>query len=163
PTALAFRAMRRKVTHAVMLARRPRPGPVHLEVPLRKPLEPVEPATDAELALAATRATASPPAWPPSLAAEPDALDALAAAIAGASRRGLGARDRVARSRRDGACRDRRRAGGVDRRAGRSRVVQSRRRAIQRLHARLARRRCARGVGARSRDRIAPAQRSRGD
>ena len=85
-SALAFRAMRRKVLHAVALARGPRLGPSHLEVPLRKPLEPVEPATAAELALAsAVTARSGEPAFAaavPSLAADPAALDALAGAIA---------------------------------------------------------------------------------
>ena len=42
-SALALRAVRRKLTQAVLLARGPHPGPVHLEVPLRKPLEPAAP------------------------------------------------------------------------------------------------------------------------
>lgn len=50
--ALAFRAMRAKLAQAIALARGPIAGPVHINVPLRKPLEPVEPTTDAERALA---------------------------------------------------------------------------------------------------------------
>ena len=51
-TALAMRAVRRKIVQAITLARGPRPGPVHIEVPLRKPLEPAQPSTDEERALA---------------------------------------------------------------------------------------------------------------
>jgi 2-succinyl-5-enolpyruvyl-6-hydroxy-3-cyclohexene-1-carboxylate synthase len=52
-TELALRAMRRTVLDTVRIARSPHPGPVHLEVPLRKPLEPVPPTEPDELALAA--------------------------------------------------------------------------------------------------------------
>src|SRR6185369_16898383 len=45
-TAEAFRAVRSKVVQAVASARGPRPGPVHLEAPLRKPLEPAHPHTE---------------------------------------------------------------------------------------------------------------------
>jgi 2-succinyl-5-enolpyruvyl-6-hydroxy-3-cyclohexene-1-carboxylate synthase len=84
PGALALRAVRRKLVQAIALARGPRPGPVHVEVPLRKPLEPAAPATDDERALAVAAAALRGPAIvaPPRLAADPGALDQLAAAIA---------------------------------------------------------------------------------
>ncbi|HWO22134.1 MAG TPA: 2-succinyl-5-enolpyruvyl-6-hydroxy-3-cyclohexene-1-carboxylic-acid synthase [Kofleriaceae bacterium] len=84
PGELALRAVRRKLVQAVALARGPRPGPVHVEVPLRKPLEPAAPATDEERALARTAAELRGPALPapPRLAADPDAVGRLAAAIA---------------------------------------------------------------------------------
>ena len=49
---LALRALRRKVAQAVVTARGPRPGPVHLEAPFRKPLEPLGSTTQASRALA---------------------------------------------------------------------------------------------------------------
>lgn len=82
---LALRAVRRKVVDAVTRAHGPHPGPVHLEVPLRKPLEPVAPATDREHALAryVAELRRTPVAVaPPRLVADPAALEALAAAIA---------------------------------------------------------------------------------
>jgi 2-succinyl-5-enolpyruvyl-6-hydroxy-3-cyclohexene-1-carboxylate synthase len=89
----ALRALRRKVLQAVTLARGPAPGPVHLEVPLRKPLEPAAPATDAERACARfvvelRSATRDAIVAPPRLAPDPTALAQLAAAIA-AEPRGL--------------------------------------------------------------------------
>ncbi len=84
-TALAMRALRRKVTQVVTLARGPHPGPVHLEVPLRKPLEPAAPTSDGERALARLVADLrrTPAAvHPPHLVADAGALDAVAAAIA---------------------------------------------------------------------------------
>jgi 2-succinyl-5-enolpyruvyl-6-hydroxy-3-cyclohexene-1-carboxylate synthase len=79
-----LRAVRRKLVQAIALARGPRPGPVHVEVPLRKPLEPAAPATDDERALARAAAALRGPAViaPPRLAADPDAVEQLAAAIA---------------------------------------------------------------------------------
>ena len=61
--ALALAAVHRTIRQAVALARGPHPGPVHVDVPLRKPLEPAPPATDAERALAAHAAalTSTPP------------------------------------------------------------------------------------------------------
>src|ERR1043165_1004906 len=51
-SALPWRAVRRKFLQAVTAARGPRPGPVQLEIPRRKPLEPAAPSTDEERALA---------------------------------------------------------------------------------------------------------------
>ena len=82
PTAseLALRAVRRKLVQAITLARGPQPGPVHVDVPLRKPLEPAAPSTDDERALA--RLTLAPVTIaPPMLAADPEAIARLAAAI----------------------------------------------------------------------------------
>lgn len=81
---LALRAVRRKVVQAITLARGPAPGPVHLEVPLRKPLEPAAPTTDAERALAraAGQLTGELALAPPRLAPDAAAATALAAAIA---------------------------------------------------------------------------------
>ncbi|HUS32323.1 MAG TPA: 2-succinyl-5-enolpyruvyl-6-hydroxy-3-cyclohexene-1-carboxylic-acid synthase [Kofleriaceae bacterium] len=84
-SALAMRAVRRKVLQAVTAACGPRPGPVQLEVPLRKPLEPAAPSTDDERALAKVVAELrGKPVMvaPPRLVADASALDALAAAIA---------------------------------------------------------------------------------
>jgi 2-succinyl-5-enolpyruvyl-6-hydroxy-3-cyclohexene-1-carboxylate synthase len=83
PAALA--AVRRTVMQAVTLARGPHPGPVHINVALRKPLEPAAPATDDERALARAasdvRARSRAHTRPPRLVADSAALDALAAAI----------------------------------------------------------------------------------
>ncbi len=46
----ALKGLRRTAAQAVFAASRPRPRPVHLNVPLRKPLEPVPPSTDEERA-----------------------------------------------------------------------------------------------------------------
>jgi len=80
----ALRALRRKLVQAITLARGPHAGPVHLEVPLRKPLEPALPTTEDERALARAAAELRGPIeiTPPHLAADPAALAALAAAIA---------------------------------------------------------------------------------
>ena len=81
---LALRAVRRKVIQAITLARGPHPGPVHLEVPLRKPLEPAAPSTDGERALARLAGQLAGPVRiaPPRLAPDPEAMTALAEAIA---------------------------------------------------------------------------------
>jgi len=88
---LALRGLRRKVLQAVALARGPVPGPVHLEVPLRKPLEPTAPTTDAErtcvrFAVELRSATRDVVVAVPHLAPDPAAIAALAAAIAGEPR-----------------------------------------------------------------------------
>lgn len=82
---LALRAVRRKLVQAITLARGPHPGPVHVEVPLRKPLEPAAPSTDGERGLArAAAALVGPIAIaPPTLAPDPAAIARLAAVIAG--------------------------------------------------------------------------------
>jgi 2-succinyl-5-enolpyruvyl-6-hydroxy-3-cyclohexene-1-carboxylate synthase len=88
-SALAFRAVHRRVLDAVALARGPHPGPVHVEVPLRKPLEPARPTTDDERALAQVVAEirdARVIATPPRALADDAALAALAAAISGEPR-----------------------------------------------------------------------------
>ena len=80
----SLRGLRRTVVQAITLARGPAPGPVHLEVPLRKPLEPVAPTTDAERDLAAYAARLAGPVAiaPPHLAADPDAIARVAALLA---------------------------------------------------------------------------------
>jgi 2-succinyl-5-enolpyruvyl-6-hydroxy-3-cyclohexene-1-carboxylate synthase len=108
-SALALRAVRRKVAQAVSLARGPHPGPVHLEVPLRKPLEPVyDPSTrgapraplargerddglegrtpDPFAIVRALRAAPLVVAPPPRLVAADAAIASLAAALAAAKR-----------------------------------------------------------------------------
>jgi 2-succinyl-5-enolpyruvyl-6-hydroxy-3-cyclohexene-1-carboxylate synthase len=49
--ALSLRACRRLVSQAVACSMGPLPGPMHINVPLRKPLEPVAPISDADHAL----------------------------------------------------------------------------------------------------------------
>ncbi len=90
-SALALRAVRRTLLQAITAGRGPLPGPVHLNVPLRKPLEPALPSTDDERALAKVVAEirrAPVTLAVPRLAADRAALDELAAAIA-AEPRGL--------------------------------------------------------------------------
>ncbi len=81
---LALRAVRRKILQAITLARGPHPGPVHVELPLKKPLEPAAPTTDAERSLARLAAQLAGDAQiaPPVLAPAPGAAAELAAAIA---------------------------------------------------------------------------------
>jgi 2-succinyl-5-enolpyruvyl-6-hydroxy-3-cyclohexene-1-carboxylate synthase len=82
---LAFRAVRRKLVQAVTIARGPYPGPVHLQMPLRKPLEPAVPADAGERALAAVVAELRAQRVriaPPRLCADAAALQELADAIA---------------------------------------------------------------------------------
>ncbi len=81
----ALRAVRRTVIRAVVLARGPHAGPIQLEVPLRKPLEPAAPSTDGERALARVSAELRAQrvvAAPPTLVADSAAIDELAIAIA---------------------------------------------------------------------------------
>jgi len=81
---LALRSVRRKILQALTLARGPAPGPVHVELPLRKPLEPAAPTTDAERSLArlAGQLAGDARIAPPGLAPDPGAVAELAAAIA---------------------------------------------------------------------------------
>ncbi|MBA3465338.1 MAG: 2-succinyl-5-enolpyruvyl-6-hydroxy-3-cyclohexene-1-carboxylic-acid synthase [Deltaproteobacteria bacterium] len=83
PAPQALRGMRRTIVQAITLASGPHPGPVHLEVPLRKPLEPAAPSTDAEHALArdAVALHGAVPIAPPRLAPDASAITALAEAI----------------------------------------------------------------------------------
>lgn len=83
----ALRGVRRKVVQAITLARGPAPGPVHLEVPLRKPLEPAAPSTDAERALArfAAELRGTVDIAPPRLAADARAIARVADAISNES------------------------------------------------------------------------------
>ncbi|HEY0478748.1 MAG TPA: 2-succinyl-5-enolpyruvyl-6-hydroxy-3-cyclohexene-1-carboxylic-acid synthase [Kofleriaceae bacterium] len=85
PGELALRAVRRKIAQAVTLALGPHPGPVHVQLPLRKPLEPAAPSSDAERALAAAAAGLAGPLRiaAPRVAADPAAIAELVAAIAG--------------------------------------------------------------------------------
>ncbi len=80
----ALRGVRRKLVQAITLAHGPHAGPVHIEVPLRKPLEPALPSTDDDrvLARAALELRGTLTIAPPHLAAAPAALAALADAIA---------------------------------------------------------------------------------
>lgn len=87
PDELALRATRRRVIQTVLAARAPRPGPVQINVPLRKPLEPAAPGTAEELALAARLEALTTRVAPPgSPRANDGAVAALAAALAGSRR-----------------------------------------------------------------------------
>lgn len=84
-SAPALRAVRRTVLQAVATARGPHPGPVHIEVPLRKPLESVPPQTADEHALYSVVAELRREpvvAAAPRLTADPAAVAALGNAIA---------------------------------------------------------------------------------
>jgi 2-succinyl-5-enolpyruvyl-6-hydroxy-3-cyclohexene-1-carboxylate synthase len=83
--ALALRAVRRTIIQAITQALGPDPGPVHVNLPLRKPLEPALPVTDEERALAAVTVdllAQRPVIAPPLLVPDTRALEALARAIA---------------------------------------------------------------------------------
>ncbi len=82
-TELALRGLRRTVVQALTTALGPNPGPVHLNVGLRKPLEPAPPGTDAERTLATYAATLAGPLVlaPPRLAPDLTAVDRAAARI----------------------------------------------------------------------------------
>jgi len=80
-TELALRAVRRTIVQAITASRGPRPGPVHLNVPLRKPLEPARAQASDERALAAIVHDPIVVA-PPRLTADRDAVAQLAATIA---------------------------------------------------------------------------------
>jgi 2-succinyl-5-enolpyruvyl-6-hydroxy-3-cyclohexene-1-carboxylate synthase len=84
-SALALRAARRRITQAVAAARGPRPGPAHVNVPLRKPLEPaaLPPELAAQVALLRDEPLYAPA---PRSIADDAAIAALADAIAGADR-----------------------------------------------------------------------------
>jgi 2-succinyl-5-enolpyruvyl-6-hydroxy-3-cyclohexene-1-carboxylate synthase len=90
PAESALRGLRRAVAPAIAPARGPKPGPVHVNLRARKPLEPVEPHTEAGLALRArVDRILSAPA--PAIAdvepvADPLAIDRAAALIGTASR-----------------------------------------------------------------------------
>ncbi|HEY0194641.1 MAG TPA: 2-succinyl-5-enolpyruvyl-6-hydroxy-3-cyclohexene-1-carboxylic-acid synthase [Kofleriaceae bacterium] len=81
---LALRALRRKLVQAITLAIGPAPGPVHLEVPLRKPLEPAAPGSEAEQALACAAAAIAGPVTihAPVMTPADTAIEGLARAIA---------------------------------------------------------------------------------
>jgi 2-succinyl-5-enolpyruvyl-6-hydroxy-3-cyclohexene-1-carboxylate synthase len=82
---LALRAIRRSMIQAVTRALGPDPGPVHVNVPLRKPLEPAAPTTDAERAFAAVATELLAQRLliaPPTLAPDARAIEALGRAIA---------------------------------------------------------------------------------
>ncbi len=85
----ALAGLRRVVAQAVATSLGPQPGPVHLNVRAKKPLEPREPSTRGEHALRATcdAVLARPIARPrTSLVADESALDALASRLTRAER-----------------------------------------------------------------------------
>lgn len=90
-TALSLRATRRFVAQAVHRSRWPEPGPVHLNLRARKPLEPAGARTDDERALATLAASVREEplsrAHPPRALPDPEAVALVAGALAG--RRGV--------------------------------------------------------------------------
>ncbi len=87
----ALRAVHCKLVQAVTASLGPAPGPVHINVPLRKPLEPAQPSSDEERTLAMFASSLVSPRGitivaPPRLAPDPLAISALAAAMANESR-----------------------------------------------------------------------------
>lgn len=86
----ALRGLRQRLTRAVALTQAPRPGPVHVNIPAYKPLEPQEPTTETERkhAAAVFELAASPVALvlPGRSTLEPRAIEAVVAAWRGAQR-----------------------------------------------------------------------------
>src|SRR5262249_23160381 len=80
-----LRACRRRVAQAVAIARGPRPGPVQIDVPLRKPLEPIAPAAQLKQRVAALP---TEPLFAPAarLRADDDSIAAIVRALDGAER-----------------------------------------------------------------------------
>ena len=79
----AMRAVRRTMLQAITRARGGHPGPVHINVPLRKPLEPAQPSTPLERDLARLVTESAPAIAVPKLVADGAMLVELARAIAG--------------------------------------------------------------------------------
>lgn len=88
--ARAVRGMRRRIAQAVSVSRAPNPGPVHINVPLRKPLELVEAGSAQERArVRAVEAILAEPLtvpWPAQLRAAEEAIASLAQAVNAAER-----------------------------------------------------------------------------